>query len=269
MKKAVFFDIDGTIMDAVGGIRTIRGKVRNAIKKLQSAGNLIFIATGRPYAFLQKELLDFGFDGFVMNNGAIVLVGDKIIFKQDLEISDVKKVCDLAVAENLEYFLEDFPYTYTKKSFLSVDEFFTRAGADRSKIIYDFDIDKISVSKIECRTNRTDFEEIGKSYEKILATPGFTGWADPFHFKILETYSDKVSKATGIFKVLEHFNIPVENSYAFGDGKNDFEMIKSVGCGIAMATGSEDFKRSAKYVVPSIHEDGVAVGIEKYILGAD
>ena len=269
MTKAIFFDIDGTILDAVGGIYNIRPNVRNAIKKLQATGNLIFIATGRPYAFLQREILNFGFDGFIMCNGAVVLIGDKIIYQHTLEKSDVKKIISMAISSNLEYMLEDYPLTYTKKDFQACHEFFGRASADMNKISYDFDLDKIAVSKIECTTNSPDPETTYKAYKEILNLPGFTGWADPFHFKMLEVYAKDISKATGIEKVLEHFNIPVENSYAFGDGRNDFEMMKAVGCGMAMGTGSDDFKRTAKYVVPSVFDDGVAYGIEKYILGAD
>lgn len=269
MREAIFFDIDGTILDAVGGIHHIRENVRNAMKKLQAEGNLLFIATGRPYAFLQKEILNFGFDGFIMNNGAVVLSGDKIIFEQPLEKDDVQKVIDIATSDNVEYLLESFPYSYCKKNFSAFENFFNRIDANKTKITHDFDLDKISVSKIECLTERTDTKNVEQTYEKILALPGFTGWADPFHFKTLEIYSDKVSKATGIMKVLEYFNIPVEKSFAFGDGINDYEMVAAVGTGFAMATGAEDFKRAAKYVVPSVHEDGVAFGIEKYILGAD
>ena len=269
MRKAVFFDIDGTILDAVGGITQLTERVRTAMKNLQKAGHLIFIATGRPYAFLQKEVLNFGFDGFVLNNGAVAIVGEKIIFDKPIPKSSVEKVRNLAVEGNVEYIFESHPYTYCQQGFEVFERFFKRIDANQSKIVRDFEFDKISVSKIECLTDRTDFENINATYEKILSTPGLTGWADPFHFKTLEIYSAEVSKATGIFEVLKYFDIPVENSFAFGDGINDHEMISKVGNGIAMGTGAEDLKRSAKFVVPSVHEDGVAVGIEKYILGAD
>ena len=269
MRKAVFFDIDGTILDAVGGIHEITPRVRAAMKNLQAAGHLIFIATGRPYAFLQKEILNFGFDGFVMNNGAIATVGEEIIFNKPLPKDAVKKVRDLAVEGNVEYLFESYPYTYCPKNFSAFQKFFKRIDARTEKILPDFDFDKISVSKIECLTDRTDVENFEKVYEKILETPGLHGWADPFHFKTLEIYSANVSKATGILKVLELFNIPLKNSFAFGDGINDYEMISQVGNGFAMATGSEELKNFAKHVVPGVHEDGVAAGIEKYILGAD
>ena len=96
---------------------------------------------------------------------------------------------------------------------------------------------------------------------------GFNGWSDPFRFKSLEVSSDKITKADGIVKALNHIGVDIKNAYAFGDGFNDAEMLERVGTGIAMGTASDDLKRRAKFVVPSVLDDGVAVGIEQYILG--
>ena len=43
--------------------------------------------------------------------------------------------------------------------------------------------------------------------------------------------------------------------------------ISTVGMAMAMANGSVKARNSAKIVVPSVFEDGVAYGIERYILG--
>ena len=266
MNKAIFFDIDGTLIDARGGVPHFTPRLITALKNLQKEGNYIFIATGRPYAFLQSEIKDFGFDGFVLSNGALVFFGGEIIFKSRLDNATVKKVCDFAVSENIEYMLESYPQTYCPKGFTACENFFKKIGVDYSKFIREFDIEKIPVSKIECVSARTDFENLNDAYNKMIATPGLTGWADPFHFKSLELYSDEVSKATGILKVLAHLNIDVKNSYAFGDGYNDKEMIKTVGTGLVMGTAKDDLKQLATHIVPSVFDEGVAVGIEKYIL---
>jgi len=50
------------------------------------------------------------------------------------------------------------------------------------------------------------------------------------------------------------------------DGKNDIEMLSTVGCGIAMGNADEEVKKYAKEVTDTVHNDGVAIGIEKYIL---
>lgn len=266
MSKAIFFDIDGTILDRQNGIEKITPRVASAMRKLQAAGDKIFIATGRPVSFIYKEILNFGFDGFVTSNGALVLTGDKVIFKSELNKDAVKKICATAEAENIDYILESYPNNYLPRNFTAAENFCTKIGVDYTKFIRDFDLDKISVSKIECVTERTDNEKLDEIYKKILATPGVTGWADPFHFKSTEIYSDTVSKATGILKMLEYLKIPVENSYAFGDGYNDIEMIKTVGTGLVMGTAKDELKKFASYVVPGVHDDGVAFGIEHFVL---
>lgn len=43
-------------------------------------------------------------------------------------------------------------------------------------------------------------------------------------------------------------------------------MLSTVGCGIAMGNADDDVKKYAKEVTDTVHNDGVAFGIEKYIL---
>ena len=66
MRKAVFFDLDGTIIDITHKIPLPTEAVRSAIRRLQEAGHYAFVATGRPYSFIEQGLLDLGFDGFVL-----------------------------------------------------------------------------------------------------------------------------------------------------------------------------------------------------------
>lgn len=266
MTKAIFFDIDGTLLDINGGIYKLTDRVKAALNRLKRAGHYVFIATGRPYAFLQEEILNFGFDGYVLLNGTLVIVDDKIIFRHTINPAEVKKICDYADSENIEYILESHPQIYFRQDAKAVENFFKKIRVDYSNFVRDFDINEVETFKIECITFRKDVENLDRIYKKILATPGFTGWSDPFRFKSLEISSGKVSKADGIFQALKYIGVEVENSYAFGDGFNDMEMLSRVGTGIAMGTAGEDLKRAAKFVVPSVHEDGVAVGIEKYIL---
>lgn len=52
MKKAIFFDIDGTLIDVQKKQTKMSEPVRQAIAKLKAAGHYTFIATGRPWAYL-------------------------------------------------------------------------------------------------------------------------------------------------------------------------------------------------------------------------
>ncbi len=86
-----------------------------------------------------------------------------------------------------------------------------------------------------------------------------------YEFSNMELYSNKVSKASGIEKVIQILNIKKEDTYAFGDGRNDLEMFEIVEHSYAMGNASEEVKAKAKYVCPSIKDDGVAIVLEKIL----
>jgi len=76
MKKAVFFDIDGTLLDTSKGVSKITSPVKDAIRELQNNDILVFVSSGRPYAFLNEDILTFGFDGYILMNGSLILLND-------------------------------------------------------------------------------------------------------------------------------------------------------------------------------------------------
>ena len=61
----------------------------------------------------------------------------------------------------------------------------------------------------------------------------------------------------GIQKVLDYYQIDKENSYGFGDGTNDIDMIQYCGVGIAMGNAVQSLKDVADIVCQSIEEDGL------------
>ena len=77
MKKAVFFDIDGTLLNSSKGAHEMTSAVKNSIRELQKNDTLVFIASGRPYAFLNDDIKNFGFDGYILMNGSLILLNDK------------------------------------------------------------------------------------------------------------------------------------------------------------------------------------------------
>lgn len=48
------------------------------------------------------------------------------------------------------------------------------------------------------------------------------------------------------------------DAYAFGDSRNDWEMLKTVGFGVAMGNADPALKAQADYVCPPVTEDGLA-----------
>ncbi len=75
---------------------------------------------------------------------------------------------------------------------------------------------------------------------------------------VCEFYPNTISKAIGIEKVLEYCDIPRENTYAFGDGVNDLEMIEFCHTGVAMGNAVDELKEVAQDICGSIEDDGLA-----------
>ena len=73
-----------------------------------------------------------------------------------------------------------------------------------------------------------------------------------------ELYSPTISKAVGIQKVLEHYDLTKDDTYAFGDGINDLEMIQYCHVGVAMGNAVKELKDVADLICRRIDEDGLA-----------
>jgi len=261
MKKAVFFDIDGTLMDCLNGINDITPRVKKAIRALQAKGNYVFIATGRPYAFLNDNLRNFGFDGFVLTNGAYVQVKENCIYKEAIDKNYVKEIVNNFEKFNIEYILQGEMYSYIKDDYKKLYSFYDSYSIPKKYLHGDYKIEDIDIYKIEMLCN----DKKGIDYCLSLGQ-GDYDYIYNIKTGSFELYSKRNTKATGILKILDFLNIPVEDSYAFGDGKNDIEMLSTVGCGIAMGNADDFVKGYARRVTDTVQNDGVALEIEECIL---
>jgi hydroxymethylpyrimidine pyrophosphatase-like HAD family hydrolase len=60
--------------------------------------------------------------------------------------------------------------------------------------------------------------------------------------------------------------VPREQVIACGDSGNDLSMVQWAGLGVAMANATPEVLAAADWVAPSVHEDGVATVIERFII---
>ena len=263
MKKAIFFDIDGTLIDCINGHIDLSHQVKQAIRRLQQEGHYAFIATGRPYAFLSEAILSFGFDGYILTNGAQVMIGNETIYKEPLDPTFVKNATAEFEQRQIQYMLQSDRYSYMKDEYKEYYQFFDNIGVSRNYLVSDYQLEDVQTQKIELLCPNDEAMEYCLSL--VEQNPEYD-YVQSISERMFELYSKKNTKATGILTALKHLGIPVEQSYAFGDGKNDIEMLSIVGCGIAMGNASDEVKSYAHQVTDSVLEDGVATGIEKYIL---
>ena len=226
MKKAVFFDIDGTIIDTFNGKREISPAVTKAIRDLQAEGNYVFIATGRPYAFISPLLWQFGFDGFVLSNGAQIIINNRSVFDDTMDKAFIKHLAEKFDKEGVAYVLEGGHYSYISPHGDEMYNYCVSLGISEQLLKREYNIEDIDVYKIEilCQDKRVErcCAEVIKDYPEY---GGYYSISD----ELFEVYNKKNNKAKGIKRTLDILNVPIEDSYAFGDGMNDIEMLEAAG----------------------------------------
>jgi HAD superfamily hydrolase (TIGR01484 family) len=82
-------------------------------------------------------------------------------------------------------------------------------------------------------------------------------------YQTIEVTKGGVTKASGLIHVCEHYEISPENVIVFGDSGNDVPMMRIAGYAVAMGNAFPDVKLAADEVTESIHDDGVAVAIDR------
>ena len=78
---------------------------------------------------------------------------------------------------------------------------------------------------------------------------GWTAW--------LDLSPVGVSKASGIALVADKLGVAREDVLAVGDGRNDIEMLRWAGRGVAMGQSVEEVRAAADHVTQTVWDDGV------------
>ncbi len=253
---AVFFDIDGTLVDERQNIFLPTQKTKEALRQLQEQGYLIGVATGRAQCYLPDLGIDF--DCYITCNGAVCQVDGEEIVNDCISEDDVRRLIAYMEEEKLGFDLETASCCYidpkAEEVFWKMMEVFhlENNGAFRRFT----GLDGLKINKI-----LVTFEE----EEQLLRMREFCGE----EFFVLRHHKNNsadvgkkgMSKAKGIQAVIEYLGLSMEDTYAFGDDDNDFEMLGAVGHGVAMTPHAERLETVADYVTCSVAEDGVYHGL--------
>ncbi|MBI5350130.1 MAG: HAD-IIB family hydrolase [Chloroflexi bacterium] len=89
----------------------------------------------------------------------------------------------------------------------------------------------------------------------------------PSHPVLVEGLPSGMSKAVGVEWLANHFGIKREEVMCVGDNDNDAELLQWAGVGVALSSGSPAALATADWIAPSVHEEGAAVAIEKFVIG--
>ncbi len=71
------------------------------------------------------------------------------------------------------------------------------------------------------------------------------------------------NKGTAIRRTAELLHENADNTIAFGDSMNDYQMIRDAACGVAMGNADEKLKAIADRVCETVWEDGVICELKR------
>lgn len=254
MIKAVFFDIDGTLMGF--GKKEFSPSTKLAIKKLQAAGIKVCIASGRPPVQLPLLGDDFQattFDGYVLMNGQCCMNEKKEIF-YDLPI-DQESLKTLVpwIKEHADYpctFME-LDYSYDIMFNQQMYTYLKSIGQEKRMLPVDDPIRALHHKTYQiCPHIPSDQDAEFVRHAKGIQSARWT-----------ESFADMIpiygGKNVGIGKMMEYFALKDAEYACFGDGGNDITMLESAPYGIAMGNANEEVKKHASYVTDRQEHDGL------------
>lgn len=254
MIKAIFFDIDGTLVSFK--THRVPDSANRAIKELHKKGVKVFIATGRHIATIDN-IGDLPVDGYVTVNGSVCLLDDKVIYEHPIPESDVSTLMDYLKTK------QSFPCVFVHERDLlmnfkddDVEEVFRSLAFSDPPVASLDEMERKKVYQI-LAFFREDKEQ---TIMELLPGCETTRW-NPLFTDIIPKGG---SKWTGISKMLEHFSIAPEEVMAFGDGGNDTDMLTHAGIGVAMGNASDEVKAFADYVTASVDDDGVEKALRHF-----
>ena len=262
-QKAVFFDIDGTLVD---DYNQVPESAAEAIRKLRANGHLAFINTGRTLVSVGDHIRQVGFDGWICACGSRVYLNEEEIFVQSLPKERYADIIRLLREMKAPVFFEGPDRVYfdphnpgNTPGLTTCKQYFTRITEGKVlDLPLDPEDDSILFDKFFCLFEPGEDisrlqEFVKDDFLSILHANG--------HFEVT---AKGCSKALGIQVLSERLGFTSDCCYAAGDSANDLEMFKAVSHSIAMGNSAQVILPYAEFVTKTVEEEGIRHALEHY-----
>ena len=249
-KKALFFDIDGTIWNSRNEIPV---STIAAIQTARRNGHLAFLNSGRCRSYIQNpKLLSIGFDGVVSGCGTMIEYEGKTIFYKKLEADLVGHTVNTVRNYGFRPILEGRAFLYLDEEEFGSDPYGRKLKEEMGEHLRSISAEwgKWEISKLACARDGADKEGCFAALEAYYT---YMVHGDA----VVEMVPKGFNKGLGITCVCDLLGMDISDTIAFGDSANDLDMLRAAGAGVAMGNGTEEAKAAADYVTASMMEDGI------------
>jgi Cof subfamily protein (haloacid dehalogenase superfamily) len=266
--RLVALDIDGTLLKWVEGAGTtyeqISPPVYDAVRRAQDAGAHVVLASGRsPHGMTRiADLLDLHTEDteplwVVASNGAVVFRYPpfEVVHEETFDAAP-------AVAAVLEHHPSALVAVEERGVGYRVNGAFPDGELSGEMTVAEVE-ELVSgpVSRVIIRDPDATADDFVALAEKLGLhgtdyVVGWTAW--------LDLAPVGVSKAFGLAMVADELDVDASDVLALGDGRNDIEMLRWAGRGVAMGQSVEVVQQAADDVTGTVHDEGVATELDRW-----
>ncbi|WP_070962913.1 Cof-type HAD-IIB family hydrolase [Vibrio sonorensis] len=264
--RIVASDLDGTLLAPNHQLTTFS---KQTLKELHEKGYTFIFATGRHHVDVAGIREIVGIPAYMItSNGARVHdTKDQLLYSQNVPTDLVQQVVDVVKHDDnlFIHLYQDDAWLLNKE-----DEFLRDFHGDSGFTYTVFNANKTpntGIAKIFFTNPDQDHEQLVK-YEELLNER----FGDKLNISFstpwcLEVMAAEVSKGEALQAVAETLGLGLKDCIAFGDGMNDYEMLKMAGKGIVMGSSHDKVKQALpeNEVIGSNADDAVAHYLHEHL----
>ena len=251
MVKAIFFDVDGTLLHHGENGTTMPSSTRACLHALHNQGIRVFVATGRFPAMTAFMEDYFHFDGYITLNGQLAVDREgNVLHRRAHDPEDIRTLIAmidkdpapfpcLIIEEDRCFYVQDSPV---------IRDHFAWAGLPAPGPYDIARLDTHPVLQFLAYILPEEYKRLSPLHHIDITGSGHG---------IADIIPDKGGKEVGIAAVAAHYGWKQEEIMVFGDGPNDAKMLSWAGIGVAMGNGVDEAKAAADYVTTPVDQDGV------------
>lgn len=262
--RLVVTDIDGTLLD---DHLAVPSSAATMIRRLQQAGVIVTIATGRMHASAVQLAQELGIDvPIVSYNGAMIKKGlsGELLYHCPMTEEQVDMVWRLALSDDLaiHFYIDDVLYI---RSLHPLSEDYIHTTRCPYQIVPDM---RQITKKKGCPTKiliAGQPELLTNLWQQGIKQFGERLYITKSHVHFLEFLNPAVSKGKGVAKLGEILKIPYSQRLVIGDNLNDRELFSGGAVKIAMGNGVQELKDLATWVAPPNDADGWAKAMSRWV----
>ncbi len=264
----VLFDLDGTLLDPE---RRVRPANKRAFNKLRELGVRVGFATGRSPVSVGPFVQELDPTGpLILFNGCMVWCCERRApvcthhLHRDDALAALRVVTEARVHCNL--YIGDRLFV-AERSATSLDSE-RKDGVPHEAVgsLPEF-LERCEEAPIKLLMIREggDFTALLPALRAALRNPCTLVNSEPTYLELLPP---GVCKGGGLDVIAREFGIPPARVLAFGDGRNDLELLQHAGMGVAMGNAHPDLQQAADRIIEGNDSDSIAALLTEVFFGA-